>query len=122
MQSHGGDNQPNVSIPNAQERAAMGDTGKQPFVSDESIPAFEKDFKVKEEYFDDEGYMKPWGQKHFVGVPSSNSQPLPKGGLIIRNNYTFSPRQVINDGLTHMGISFQNTARSSPGYSEASKQ
>ena len=55
--------------------------------------------------------MHKWAKKHFVGVPPSQSRPLPRGGLIIWNNYTFSPRQVIKDGITHMGISFQEYSK-----------
>ena len=90
------------------ERAETDNTAGPSFVPDESVPKFDENFKVKEEYFDDEGYIHPWAKKHFVGVPSSWTRPLLEGGLVIQNNYTFSPRQVISDGLTHMGISFQD--------------
>ena len=91
MPSNKETSQPNASALDARERAAKNDAGKQPFVPDKSIRTLDKDLKVKEEYFDDEGFMNPWAKKCFAGVPSSNSHPLPRGGLIIRNNYTFSP-------------------------------
>ena len=68
MPSNKETNQPDASAPDARKRAAKRDAGKQHFVPDESIPTFDKDFKVKEEYFDDEGFMKPWAKKHFVRV------------------------------------------------------
>ena len=90
-------------MPDVQERAEPDNAAGPSFVPDESVLTFDENFKVKEEYFDDEGYMHKWAKKHFVGVLSSWTRPLSRGGLIIRNNYTFSPRHVISDGLTHMG-------------------
>ena len=41
---------------------------------DENIPSFEEKFKVKEEAFDEDGYMHSWAKSQFVGVPSSSPQ------------------------------------------------
>ena len=100
--------QPDASMSDVQERADAAPEAGPSFVNiDESVPSFEDKFKVKEEYFDEEGYMHQWAKKHFVGVPPSHPHKWSEDGIVIRNNYSFSPRQVMNDGLGHMGITFQ---------------
>jgi len=115
LPSQGEPSQPDASIPDVRERAEAENVAGPSFVPDESVPTFDKDFKVKEEYFNDEGYMHKWAKKHFVGVPTCWTRSLPMGGLIIRNNYSFSPRQILSEGLTHMGVSFQEYSK---GFSE----
>ena len=64
--------QPDTSMPDMREWADAAPEARLSFVNiDESVPSFEDKFKVKEEYFDEKGYMQKWAKKHFVGVPHS---------------------------------------------------
>ena len=58
--------QPDTSTPDVRERAEINNAAGPSFVPDESVPTFEENFKVKEEYFDDKGYMHKWAKKHFL--------------------------------------------------------
>ena len=98
-------------MPDVLERAEPDNAAGPSFVPYESAPSSDEKFKVKEECFDDESYIHDWAKKQFIGVPLSWTCTLPMGGLIIQNNYSFSPRQVLCDGLTHMGITFQEYSK-----------
>ena len=99
-------------MPDVRERADATHGEGPSFVNhDEDVPSFEEKFKVKEEAFDEDGYMHDWAKNQFVGVPPPSSSRWPPGGFVIRNIYAFCPRYVMNDGLTHLGIAFQDYSK-----------
>ena len=71
--SQGESSQPDTSVADVGERVEPRPTTKPSFVLDESVPSFEENFKIKEEYFDDEGYMHQWAKKHFATAFSISS-------------------------------------------------
>ena len=51
-------------MPDVQEREETDNAAGSSFVPDESTPSFDEKFKVKEECFDDEGYIRDWAKKN----------------------------------------------------------
>jgi len=63
---------------------------------------------IKEEAFDNEGYMLPGFREQFHGVPPPpSSSRYPTGGFVVRDDFIFRPKDVMDEGFSYMENQFR---------------
>jgi len=68
--------------------------------------------RVKQEAFDNEGYLLPGYVDQFVGVPPpTSSSRHPTGSFVVRNGYVFRPKEVMDEGFSFLESLFERYGR-----------
>src|SRR5664279_4958458 len=103
--------QPEISIPDSAARdAAMARNVVHQHQETADLATFEaaERQKIKDEAFDDEGYMLPGFKEHFHGVPPPpSSSRHPTGSFVVRDDFIFRPKEVMDEGFSYMENQFR---------------
>ena len=103
--------QPEISIPDSAARAAAIARN---VVHQQEETAYLATFEaaerqmIKDEAFDDEGYMLPGFKEQFHGVPPPpSSSRYPTGSFVVRDDFIFRPKEVMDEGFSYMENQFR---------------